>query len=131
MKSSEIKLRLVLTSKTLSPKEISARAKITPTTTWKSGDVVHPRATNVHKENGCTVEIIDTALSAAAERLVDRLKSAVLANLDGVDVELSCIVNVYGSVPELHLDPDVVQFAASIGAALDFDVYVLADEDGK
>jgi Domain of unknown function (DUF4279) len=131
MKSSDIKLRLVLTSKTLSPEQISARAKITPSKTWRSGDVVHPRATNRHKENGCTVEVVDTALSAAAKRLSDQLRdqSATLTNLADIDVELSCVVNVHGSVPELHLDPEIVAFAASIKAALDFDVYVLSSAD--
>lgn len=63
--------------------------------------------------------------------LLGRFDYNLQRRVDGIDVELSCIVNVYGSVPELHLDPNVVQFAASIGAALDFDVYVLPDEDGK
>ena len=132
MKTSNVKLRLVLTSTALSPQEISARAKITPSKIWKSGDVVHPRATNRHKENGCVVEVEDTALSAAANQLIDRLEgqAATLANLADIDLELSCIVNVRGSVPELHLDPAVVAFAASIKAALDFDVYVLSSDDG-
>jgi len=133
MKSSNLKLRLVLTSTTLSPQEISARAKIAPSKIWKTGDVVHPRATNRHKENGCVVEVVDNALSAAAKQLIDRLKkqSATLVDLKDIDIELSCIVNVQGSVPELHLDPEVVAFAASIKASLDFDVYVLSSDDHR
>ena len=132
MKSSDIKLRLVLTSTKLSPEEICAQAKITPSKTWKTGDVVHPRATNRHKENGCVVEVVDGALSAAARQLIERLRaqSATLTNLTAIDVELSCIVNLYQeSAPEMHLDPEVVAFAASIKAALDFDVYFLSDAD--
>src|SRR5262245_14173522 len=107
MKTSDVKLRLVLTSTTLSPQEISSRTRVTPSKTWKSGDVVHPRATNRHKENGCVVEVSDTALSAAAKKLIDQLgrQSAMLTDLPGIDIELSCIVNVHGSAPELHLDP--------------------------
>jgi hypothetical protein len=134
MKNSDIKLRLVLTSATLSPQEISSRAKVKPSMTWKTGEPVHPRATNRHKENGCVVEVVDTALSAAAKRLMAQLsgQSATLANLADIAVEVSCVVNVRGAVPELHLEPDVVAFAASINAALDVDVYVLTDtDDGK
>jgi hypothetical protein len=134
MKTSDIKLRLVLTSAILSPQEISSRATITPSLTWKTGEPVHPRATNRHKENGCVVEVVDTALSAAAKRLLAQLRgqSATLAGLTDIAVELSCIVNVRGAVPELHLEPDVVAFAASIKAALDVDVYVLTSaEDDK
>ena|SRR5688572_24537227 len=131
MKTSDIKLRLVLTSATLSPQEISSRARITPSMTWKTGEPVHPRATNLHKENGCVVEVVDTALSAAAKRLMAQVKgqSATLAGLVDVAVELSCVVNVRGAVPELHLEPDVVAFVASIKAALDVDVYVLTGAD--
>jgi hypothetical protein len=58
---------------------------------------------------------------------MEQIKSSTLTSLDGVDVELSCVVNVRGAVPELHLEPAVVRFAASVGAALDIDVYVLGD----
>jgi hypothetical protein len=127
MESSDVKLRLVLTSTTLSPQEIALRAGITPSQSWKTGEPVHPRATNRHKENGCVVQVVGSALSAVAKRLVEQLRSSTLTTLDGIEVELSCVVNVRGAVPELHLEPTIVAFAASIKAALDFDVYVLTD----
>lgn len=133
MASPEIKLRLVLTSTAQTPEQIVAQAGIVPSESWRIGEVVHPRATNRHRENGCMVEVIDSALSSAAKLLTDavRTQSATLTNLTSVDVELSCVVYVYDVMPELHLDPEFVAFAASIGAALDFDVYVLSDESGK
>jgi hypothetical protein len=124
MSVSDVKLRLVLASTTLTPDQIQSQTKVTPSQRWSAGELVHSRATNRRKENACVVEVVANGLSKAAAKLIEQLRGAKLTELTDVGVELSCIVNVRGSVPELHLDRDAVAFAASINAEIDFDVYV-------
>lgn len=125
---SELKLRLILTSQSHTANEMAKLAGINPTKSWASGEVVHPKAKNVHKQNGCLLEIEDASLAGALKRLQKDLQSqsASLHDLPkNVDIELSCIVYLSGEAPELHLEPKQVEFLASVGAAVDIDVYML------
>jgi len=126
--NSELKLRLVLTSQVHTASELAQFANICPSKSWSSGDVVHPKARNVHKENGCLLEVKDASLAAATKRLLSDLQaqSATLLNLPAdISVELSCIVYMKDAAPELHLETQDVSFLASIGAEVDIDVYML------
>lgn len=124
----ELKLRLILTSQSHTANEMAKLAGINPTKSWASGEVVHPKAKNVHKQNGCLLEIEDASLAGAIKRLQKDLQArsaTLLALPKDIDVELSCIVYLKGAVPELHLGPQDINFLASIGAGVDIDVYML------
>jgi hypothetical protein len=126
--NSELKLRLILTSQSHTANEMAKLAGINPTKSWASGEVVHPKAKNVHKQNGCLLEIEDASLAGALKRLQKDLQSQSASLLDlpeDIDIELSCIVYMSGEAPELHLESQHVEFLASMGAAVDIDVYML------
>lgn len=125
---SELKLRLILTSQSHTANEMAKSAGINPTKSWANGEVVHPKAKNVHKQNGCLLEVEDTSLAGALEQLQNVLQSQSASLLDlpnNVEVELSCIVYLSGEAPALYLEPQHVKFLASMGAAVDIDVYML------
>jgi len=125
---SELKLRLILTSKSLTADDMATLAGISPSKSWTRGQVVHPSAKNVHKENGCLLQIEDSSLSSAAKRLEETLQAQSAALLElpkDVDIELSCVVYLKGAAPELHLEPQTVDLLASIGAGIDIDIYTL------
>lgn len=129
--SSSVKVRLVLTSLTLSCDQIRAKSGIEFSHNWRQGEAVHPKAINLHKHNGCVLEVRGDHLSLAAAELIgeiDRQGALKVRPLDpSIDVEVSCVVEIDGGVPELHLDSEVVRFANSLGASIDFDVYVLSE----
>jgi len=126
--NSELKLRLVLTSQSHTANQMAKFAGINPTKSWASGEVVHPKAKNVHKQNGCLLEIEGDSLAEALKRLQKDLESQTASLLDlpeNIDIELSCIVYISGEAPELHIEPQQVDFLASMGAAVDIDIYML------
>lgn len=127
-----IKLRLVLTSTAFATAKIVSISGINPTRAWTRGDRVHPKAKNLEKENGCLIEVVADALPTAIEDL-QRLLAGQSVNLKGlpdeIDREVSCIVYIEDGAPDLHLTADFVQFAAGIGASIDFDLYEMRNED--
>lgn len=125
-----IKLRLILTSSVVATAEIVTLSGMYPTRAWERGDRVHPKATNLEKENGCLVEVVATALPRAIEDLQVLLAGQNLKNLPKeIDREISCVLYIEDGVPDLNLSTDFVRFAADIGASIDFDLYEMRNED--
>ncbi len=126
---SEVKLRLIFSSNNLSSEQINKVVNFKPSKTWNCGDLVHPLAKNRHKDNGCQLEFTDSSLSSAGKRMMSALDKQILSLKklpNDIEVDLSCIVNVENnSVPELFFNTELIQFAASIRAALDIDIYIL------
>jgi len=75
--ASSIKVRLVVTSGNVHPEEVSSFLGVAPSKTWLQGETVHPKATNVHKENGWVLSIEGRSGEWVAERIVDRLSAKV------------------------------------------------------
>ncbi|GMU74798.1 MAG: hypothetical protein AMXMBFR45_02890 [Gammaproteobacteria bacterium] len=125
-----LKLRLVLTSADWDSEKIVAKAGLNPTRKWARGDRVHPKATNLEKENGCLVEVTGASLSSAAGDLLRILEPTKLHREPlpkEIEVEFSCIVYMEDGAPELHMDQQFVRFAAQLGASIDFDVYEMRE----
>lgn len=132
--SDAIKLRLVLTSDNFSPDEMTRRARLEFPRKWNRGDVVHSLAKNVHTQNGCMLEVTSSSLSRASQtirQLLTPCAEALSALPPGIDVELSCIVQVTDGSPEVHMDSEMIKFAAMLNASLDVDIYVLAEAQPK
>jgi hypothetical protein len=131
---SQLKVRLVVTSETLLPKTISDLVGISPTTTWLRGETVHPKATNIHKENGWVLSLEDGGTELIAERIIDRLIALVprgkLAALckqhpGSVAVEMSIIAHLRSeSMPSISLTPEQVAFLADCAGSFDVDLYL-------
>lgn len=132
--SESAKARLVITTDTLSPNYISSSLEIEPSQVWLRGDVVHPKATNVHKENGWVISATSDGDELFVERTVDRLikllpKEKLVAfcrkNQGSIDVELSLIIHLSqsGSVPSVALNPNQIRFLADCHGSFDIDIY--------
>lgn len=130
-----VKVRLVITSDNLPPKIISDFLGVAPTKTWLRGETVHPKATNVHKENGWVLSLEGQSGELITERIIDRLIAMVphgrltalyKQHQGAVAVELSIVAHVSGSesVPSISLTQAQVALLADCGGTFDVDVYL-------
>jgi len=133
--ASSIKVRLVVTSGNVHPEEVSSFLGVAPSKTWLQGETVHPKATNVHKENGWVLSIEGRSGEWVAERIVDRLIALIPAgrlaalcrqHQGSIEVELSVVAHVSGAEvsPVISLSPAQVAFLAGCGGAFDVDLYL-------
>ena len=128
--SAEIIVRLKIQSSDCDPQKITDMLAQVPDKSWIKGE---RRANTLSAEpmNGWVLNSgasADTSINHQARALFSRLGNLgclALANTRGrFEIELSCVI--YDStMPALYLDPDVVAMTASIGAAIDFDVYMM------
>ena len=132
--SGSTKARFVITSDTLSPQAVSIALGVEPSKVWLRGEVVHPKAINVHKQNGWSISVTSEANEIFLERTVDRLLKLVPAkaaiafcrdNQGSIEVELSLIVHIpeSGPVPSVALSTEQVRFLADCHGSLDVDIY--------
>jgi len=131
---SSLKVRLVVTSDSLIPKTISDFLGVSPTKSWLRGDSVHPRATNIHKENGWVLSLEGGSGDLIVEPIIDRLIALVpqgkLAALcrqyqGSVSVEISIIAYVSADfLPSISLTPAQAAFLAHCNGGFDIDLYL-------
>lgn len=127
--SAETIVRLKIQSSDYDPQQITSMLAQSPDKSWVKGE---RRVNTIITEsmNGWLLNSgvsSNTSINQQARALFLRLGGvgfSALANAKGCfEVELSCVI--YDStMPALYIEPDVVMMAASIGAAIDFDVYV-------
>jgi hypothetical protein len=129
-----MKVRLVISGVDVSPETISEVLQLTPNKIWLKGEVVHPKATNVHTENGWVLSVESSDRELSAEKMLDKLIAIIPAGRlvtlrdrykDRLSVELSIIVqlSVSGAAPSVSLSQDQVTFLARCGGSLDVDLY--------
>lgn len=130
--SSEIRLRLLVSDFLCEPELISRTLCMEPDETWKSGDKVHERASNLHNENGW---LLSAPFGSDTQPLNEKLRLMVALlspNLDRFaelpdesQIGISCIVYGYDGIPEISFSEEVVKLVSSLNAYIDVDVYDL------
>lgn len=131
----EIKVRLLVTSASLSPEAMTVAIGGPPTKSWCKGDPVSRGATKRFAHNGWLVIYTESGATASAEAVVSKLlRSIDLARLQSltlshgdVEIELSIIVEISSSAPSVGLSADQVRQLAAIGASIDVDIYPMAE----
>ncbi len=125
-----------LTGFDVNPEEITAMVGVTPTQTWRTGDLVDPRATVRRKSNGWKVSSeSDTAadLGELVGKVLVILRPGwpVLQQLVAQHNALfNCVVHVYDSgAPAISLDKDLIRAVADLGVGVDIDLYCLPGND--
>lgn len=132
-KPDEVKVYLKITGFECSPKEISDLLSIKATRTWLRGDDIYPRTIVKRKENGWLLQ----SKIAPDIRVIKHIENLLAITLpkknhfeklpEGTDVAIYCVVYSEFGRPDISLKPDMVKAIASLGAALDFDLYTLGD----
>jgi Domain of unknown function (DUF4279) len=119
------------------PEEITNLLQITPSQTWKTGDLIHPKSRLLRDHNGWEMKPDlnkeDKELESQLLSLIERLnrswgKLVELTSNDYYCAEISIVINVYGNdVPAINFSPEVIKKIAEINASIDIDLYVLND----
>ncbi len=100
----------------------------------QKGDDIYPRTIIKRKENGWLLQ----SNIAPDIRVIEHIENLLAIALpqknhfeklpEGTDVAIYCIVYSEFGRPDISLKPDMVKAIASLGAALDFDLYTLGDD---
>lgn len=123
---------LSLFSEDLDPERIADLLGIPADEEWRKGDPKGARAVAFRKE-GCwrivTVpsEDCDRSLNDHLRDLLERIKpvrESLSTLAEGCSVEFGAVIEFDETVPDLHVDADVVKAMAQMNAELDLDIYL-------
>ena len=120
---------------TFDPTEITKRLGIEPASQFKAGDP-RPFGSGGRRRDGWMLKAgpVDTF---EIDDLLKQLQAAVTATPEqirtvsselGVEAVVTCEVQATSSAPSLWFSNEFVQWAASIGAAIDVDTMLLSEE---
>ncbi|MBC6481736.1 MAG: DUF4279 domain-containing protein [Hormoscilla sp. GM7CHS1pb] len=130
---SEILASFTLTGE-FDPEEITNKVGIIPSETWRMGELIHPKGTIRHQQNGWSLK---SKLEKSAE-LEDHVKYVLeqlqpgwipLAELcTQHDAEIDCVIYVNGQVTAIHFDKRIIDLVNKLNAEIDVDLYVISGE---
>jgi len=133
--SSEIRVALLLSDFSCEPAQLTEIVGIRPTRVWKIGDV-NPKSGVAYRSSGWMLDAPSGSgddLDTRTRWLLDRA-AAEIHQLERVtkswSVKLYCSVYTSGDRPPLFLSAPTVQRLASVGAAIDVDLFVTV-HDGE
>ena len=127
--SSEIFLRLTLTSTDQDPDEVTAFLGVPPDLQWRPGDPVSSTV-RAHQNNGWQLRskvLATSSLEAHLRSLRSRLPARPLP--DCWSVELSCAIYTDREAPPMTFDAETVQWLSGLKASIDVDIYPLGALD--
>ena len=130
-----IKARLVISSGSVKPDEISAIVGVLPTKTWLQGQPVSRAAKNRYEENGWL--LVETnrdneasPISHAIDRLLSRIPVKNLRMLrdtwgNAISIELSLVVHfqILEGSPSIELTESHIDYLYNCGGTFDLDLY--------
>ena len=128
---SEVYAAFILTGSDLDPDQITAQLGITPSRTWRTGDLVMERASIRHKNNGWSVKSdipMSEDLEEHVEMVLQRLKPAwkSLRKLSTRYTALiDCVVYSHGGArPAIFFNKDVIKRISELNAEIDVDLLI-------
>lgn len=131
----EMSVALTFTGAGFDPDGVTATLGLEPTETWRFGDrILNTRLKREHDgwslSTGRKKEIeLENQVRSILEKVQSRLnKVKSVSDEHDLDVELACVVYVADETPSMHLDSEVVELMAELGAEIDIDLYVLPPE---
>lgn len=131
----QIKVRLIIYGFSCAADEVSEILELTPTRTWKAGDLV-AQSKVVLKHNGWLLQAPIDAKACTFEEAVTSLARLVLPKKDrfsglpfGSQVEFSCVVYDYDGSVCLGFSKDDIHVMCAIGAYVDIDYNPFWKED--
>jgi len=128
MYKNEVFARLVITSKTMSPAQITETLKLPPDKSYIINTPKQKETTSLHKYNLWEILIKKNNLYHT-EPLVEQLLSLIkpiknnLSELKNVKKEISVVVYKEKNMPSINYNRKIISFINDINASLDIDVY--------
>ncbi len=113
--------------------DVTEKLEVTPTETYKKGDLIPNRSTACYRKETSwdlgTGYQVSLDVNNQLQQIINKLqnKSSIINEIKeaySVECKLSIVVKIEeGNTPALYLDKDIIKFAASIEAELDVDLY--------
>ncbi|MGF6949787.1 putative DNA-binding protein YlxM (UPF0122 family) [Neobacillus sp. B4I6] len=113
--------------------EVTEKLEVTPTKTYKKGDLIPNRSTVCYRKETSwdlgTGYQVSLDVNNQLQQIIDKLqnKSSIINEIkEAYSVECKFFIVVIiqeGNAPALYLDKDIIKFAASIEAEFDVDLY--------
>jgi Domain of unknown function (DUF4279) len=129
--NNEISVSFTLTGLDLDPEQITKLLKISPTNTWRLGDLIGKSILRC-KHNGWRLnsELENSAdLENHIEYLLKTLQQSwqtLVEICSQYDAEISCVIYSYEAQgPAIHFDKEIIQCVAELNAEIDVDYYCL------
>ena len=133
-KDFEIKIRLNITDFVCDPDVITKLLDLTPHRSWLIGEAVIPQASNVHKQNGWSIDSPLSGVANTVDDQIDALKEVLLGKVEkfrelpeDVYVEILCVVYAYTHFPDIFFSNENISFLNEINACIDIDLYDLIE----
>ena len=120
---------LVIWGEQCDPEEITRVTGITPTKTWRAGDVRYAKTGRLHTDCGWRLDApsdIPPAIDAHLDALLDLVAGALVqlkALSSSCEIQINVVVHCREGAPEMNIRPDHIQRLAAIGAGIDIDLY--------
>lgn len=137
--SNEISVAFTLTGFDFDPEEITKLLKISPTTTWRLGDLIGKSILRC-KHNGWRLNSeLENSLDSELENSID-LDNHIKYLLNKLqpswqtlveicyqyDAEISCVIySCEAQGPAIHFDKEIIRCVAELNAEIDVDYYCL------
>ncbi|MCT2344555.1 DUF4279 domain-containing protein [Niallia taxi] len=133
MDKTKVKVYFSLFGDAFPLEEITERLEITPTETYKRGDLIPKRSIPLYRKETSwdlgTGYQVSLDVNNQLQKIINKLKnkaSIITEIKDAYSVECKFFIVVKieeGNTPGLYLDKEIIKFASSIEAEFDVDLY--------
>lgn len=130
----ELSAYFTLTNFEVEPEVITNSLNVSPSKTWKKGDLVRPNTNSREKENGWQLKSNPDS-SEELENHIQFIIESLRPNWDKLvklasscHIELSCVIYIEDEVPSIHFDRKLIEQLAELKAEIDIDLYDFTEE---
>lgn len=119
----------VIWGKRCDPEKISAMTRLSPTKTWRVGDIRNERTQTHHEDSGWRLDS-DGAADLGPDAHIALLIEKIWAARDDLrtvgatsELQFTVVIHCRKTMPPIHLSRDALKCISRLGAAVDIDVY--------
>ncbi|MGK2886969.1 MAG: DUF4279 domain-containing protein [Rhodococcus sp. (in: high G+C Gram-positive bacteria)] len=124
----ELRVSFLICGFSIDPDQLSEKLELTPSRTWRKGDLSNARTGRTYSENSWVLEPKNMDAASMDEQAAELLEQLLplkdaIRSVDGAESQLTVVVYAREFVPEIHLSASVLAGLASLGCSLDVDLY--------
>ncbi|PJO43426.1 DUF4279 domain-containing protein [Lysinibacillus xylanilyticus] len=132
MNKTQVKIYFSLFGDDFPIDDVTEKLEVTPTDTYKKGDLIQNRSTFIRKETSWDLGTgyqFSLDVNDQLKQIIGMLqnKSSVINEIKeaySLECKFFIVIKIEnGNTPALYLDKDIIKFASSIDAEIDVDLY--------
>ncbi|MFJ7887250.1 DUF4279 domain-containing protein [Lysinibacillus xylanilyticus] len=138
MNKTQVKIYFSLFGDDFSIDDVTEKLEITPTDTYKKGDLIQNRSIFIRKETSWDLGTgyqFSLDVNDQLKQIIGMLqnKSSIINEIKeaySLECKFFIVIKIEkGNTPALYLDKDIIKFASSIEAEIDVDLYANPYDD--